>query len=267
MRLRRAAVALALLSRRSCMAAIAIGASSTRPRKWSGSGKPTTTNSVCGLGTGKKATGTRSSSAPSSRCMPGHRLHGHPATWRRRTSTASTTTAASTAGRSSTSIETEQTQPRAGTPRSRGSWSRATKVVGMVGNTSIIECAVNREVLREQGHLHDRRRVSHPSATADVEPPRTGQHGPALQLDIGAAQYVDPEGRQRRSSFDQSNVPGTGYIKAGPTADRQGRQGSRSSRFEDTVPIQDANSVALKPCRRPGANGGVVLTSRPTRRS
>src|SRR3989337_1932628 len=57
MALRRVGVALALLGGALAMAAIATGASGNSTAAPVGSGKQTKTNSVCGLGTGKKATG------------------------------------------------------------------------------------------------------------------------------------------------------------------------------------------------------------------
>src|SRR3990170_7466437 len=57
MALRRIGVALALLGALLATAAIATGASGDSTAAPVGSGKQTKTNSVCGLGTGKKATG------------------------------------------------------------------------------------------------------------------------------------------------------------------------------------------------------------------
>jgi branched-chain amino acid transport system substrate-binding protein len=74
-------------------------------------------------------------------------------------------------------------------------------------------------------------------------------------------QYVIRKGVDK-VVFDQSNVPGTGYIKAGPTAIAKAAKVPIST-FEDTVPIQDANSVALKLVQAAGKNGGVVLNFTP----
>jgi hypothetical protein len=63
-------------------------------------------------------------------------------------------------------------------------------------------------------------------------------------------------------AFDQSNVPGTGYIAAGPkiVADAAGVPISEST---DNVPIQDANSVAVRLTQEAGPNGAVVLNFTP----
>ena len=84
--------------------------------------------------------------------------------------------------------------------------------------------------------------------------------GPRYSSD-GAVQYVIRKG-VNKIVFDQSNVPGTGYIKAGPTAIAKAAKVPIVT-FEDTVPIQDANSVALKLVQAAGANGGVVLNFTP----
>ena len=57
MKLRRAAIALALLVAALVTAAIAVGASSDSTQAPVGSGKASAKKSVCGMGTGKKATG------------------------------------------------------------------------------------------------------------------------------------------------------------------------------------------------------------------
>ena len=62
--------------------------------------------------------------------------------------------------------------------------------------------------------------------------------------------------------FDQSNVPGTDYIAAGPkiVADAAGIP---ITEVTDNVPIQDANSVAVKLTQQAGENGAVVLNFTP----
>ena len=84
--------------------------------------------------------------------------------------------------------------------------------------------------------------------------------GPRYSSD-GAVQYVIRKG-VNKIVFDQSNVPGTGYIKAGPIAIAKAAKVPIVT-FEDTVPIQDANSVALKLVQAAGRNGGVVLNFTP----
>ena len=57
-------------------------------------------------------------------------------------------------------------------------------------------------------------------------------------------------------------MPGTGYIAAGPTAVAKSLN-VPITQFKDNVPIQDANSIALKLVQAAGADGGVVLNFTP----
>ena len=62
--------------------------------------------------------------------------------------------------------------------------------------------------------------------------------------------------------FVQSNVPGTGYIAAGPTALAKAAH-VPITELTENVPINDANSVALDLVNKAGSNGGVVLNFTP----
>ena len=62
--------------------------------------------------------------------------------------------------------------------------------------------------------------------------------------------------------FVQSNVPGTGYIAAGPAALAKAA-GVPITALTENVPINDANSVALKLVNEAGSNGSVVLNFTP----
>ena len=55
--------------------------------------------------------------------------------------------------------------------------------------------------------------------------------------------------------FVQSNVPGTGYIAAGPAALAKAPRTFRSPQLTENVPITDASSVALKLVDDAGSNG------------
>jgi branched-chain amino acid transport system substrate-binding protein len=84
--------------------------------------------------------------------------------------------------------------------------------------------------------------------------------GPRYSSD-GAVQGVVRAGA-KKIAFDQSNVPGTGYIAAGPTAVAKSLN-VPIEQFKDNVPIQDANSIALKLVQAAGSDGGVVLNFTP----
>jgi len=62
--------------------------------------------------------------------------------------------------------------------------------------------------------------------------------------------------------FDQSNVPGTGYIAAGPAA-LAGAAHVKIVQLTENVPITDANSVAIKEVNDAGPGGAVVLNFTP----
>jgi branched-chain amino acid transport system substrate-binding protein len=62
--------------------------------------------------------------------------------------------------------------------------------------------------------------------------------------------------------FDQSNVPGTGYIAAGPAALAKAAN-TPIVQLTENVPITDANSVAIKEVDDAGPSGAVVLNFTP----
>src|SRR5919204_1170714 len=84
--------------------------------------------------------------------------------------------------------------------------------------------------------------------------------GPRYSSD-GAVQAAIRAGA-KKIVFDQSNVPGTDYIAAGPTAVAKSA-GATIKTLTENVPIQDANSVALKEVQAAGSDGAVVLNFTP----
>jgi branched-chain amino acid transport system substrate-binding protein len=256
MRFRRAAIALALLVGALVMATIAIGASSTPSQKVVGSGKQTKTNSVCGLGTGKKATGAVIKLGAIATKQPGTDFTDIP-NMAKAYFDCVNNNGGINGRRIQYIIETEQTNPGQNAALVR-KLVASTKVVGMVGNTSIIECAINHKYYESKGiYMIGSGIAPECYATSNISPVNMG---PRYSSD-GAVQYVIRKG-VNRVVFDQSNVPGTGYIKAGPIAVAKAAKVPIVT-FEDTVPIQDANSVALKLVQAAGRNGGVVLNFTP----
>ena len=132
------------------------------------------------------------------------------------------------------------------------------KVVGVVGGFSIIECAVDHKYWESLGIYElDAGIAPECWGTSNSAPPNMG---PRYSSD-GAVQGVIRAGA-KKIAFDQSNVPGTGYIQAGPTAVAKSLNVPIES-FKDNVPIQDANSIALKLVQAAGTDGGVVLNFTP----
>ena len=84
--------------------------------------------------------------------------------------------------------------------------------------------------------------------------------GPRYSSD-GAVQYALAQ-HVSKIVFDQSNVPGTGYIAAGPAALAKAAN-MPIVQLTENVPITDANSVAIKEVNDAGPNGAVVLNFTP----
>jgi branched-chain amino acid transport system substrate-binding protein len=154
-------------------------------------------------------------------------------------------------------IETEQTDPGQIASLAK-KLVETDKVVAMVTNMSIIECAVNHKYWEAKGFY---------VLTAGIAPECYGTSnyaavnmGPRYSSD-GAVQAAIRAGA-KKIAFDQSNVPGTEYIAAGPAAITKAHN-VEIKQFKDTTPIKDANSVALKLVQAAGKDGSVVLNFTP----
>ena len=131
-------------------------------------------------------------------------------------------------------------------------------VVGMMGNSSIIECSVDAAYWKSVG-------IDVLGAGIDPEcysTPNTASvnMGPRYSSD-GAVQYVLAQGANK-IAFDQSNVPGTAYIAAGPNALAKAK-GVPIQDFTENVPITSANAIATKLVTAAGPSGAVVLNFTP----
>ncbi|MBV9422938.1 MAG: ABC transporter substrate-binding protein [Solirubrobacterales bacterium] len=134
----------------------------------------------------------------------------------------------------------------------------AAHVVGIVGNTSILECTIDHTFWEKHGYYA----VDSGIAPECYSTPNSAavNMGPRYSSD-GAVQYALAQ-HASKIVFDQSNVPGTGYIFAGPQAVAAASHVPITGLTEN-VPIQDANSVALKEVDDAGPNGAVVLNFTP----
>ena len=131
-------------------------------------------------------------------------------------------------------------------------------VVGIVGNSSIIECSVDSAYWKSVG-------IDVLGAGIDPEcwsTPNTASvnMGPRYSSD-GAVQYVMAQGANK-IAFDQSNVPGTTYIADGPNALAKAK-GVTIQDFTENVPITSANAIATKLVTAAGPSGAVVLNFTP----
>src|SRR6185437_6127788 len=131
-------------------------------------------------------------------------------------------------------------------------------VVGMVGSSSIIECSVDAASWKSVG-------MQVLGAGIDPECYSTANTasvnmGPRYSSD-GAVSYVISQGA-KKVAFDQSNVPGTAYIAAGPNSIAKAANVPIQD-FTDNVPITNASSVATKLVNAAGPDGAVVLNFTP----
>ena len=221
-----------------------------------GSGRASATKSVCGLGNGKKATGSAIKIGAIATKQAGTDFTDIP-----NMAAAYFACVNDNGGinghRIAYTIQPEQTDPAQVAALAK-KLIGSTHVVAMVGNTSIIDCAVNHKYYEAQGFYvidsgiaPECYSTSHSAAV---------NMGPRYSSD-GAAQYVLRQG-VKKIVFDQSNVPGTGYNAGGVELIAKAA-GVPEVSLTDDVPIQDGNSVALKLVQAAGPNGGVVLNFTP----
>jgi branched-chain amino acid transport system substrate-binding protein len=152
---------------------------------------------------------------------------------------------------------TDQTQP-AQIAAAAHQLIQSDHVVGLSGNSDILECTIDHAYWEKLGAYVIGAGIapecySTPNI-ADVN------MGPRFSSD-GAVQYGLSQ-KPDKMVFVQSNVPGTGYIAAGPVALAKAANVPITTLTEN-VPINDANSVALDLVNKAGSNGWVVLNFTP----
>jgi branched-chain amino acid transport system substrate-binding protein len=154
-------------------------------------------------------------------------------------------------------IETEQTNPAQIAAEAK-QLVDTDHVVGIVGNTSIIECSVDSAYWAKLGYYI----IDSGIAPECYSTPNSAavNMGPRYSSD-GAVQYALSQ-HVSKIVFDQSNVPGTGYIAAGPSALAKAA-GVPIVQLTENVPISDADSVAIKEVDDAGPGGAVVLNFTP----
>ncbi|MBV9680708.1 MAG: ABC transporter substrate-binding protein [Solirubrobacterales bacterium] len=154
-------------------------------------------------------------------------------------------------------LQTEATQPPQIAAASK-LLVQTDHVLGIAGTSSILECTIDHTYWEKLGYK---------AIAAGIAPEcySTANYadvnmGPRYSSD-GAVQYAISQ-HPSKIVFDQSNVPGTGYIAAGPNAIAKASNVPITDETEN-VPINDANSVALKLVNAAGSNGAVVLNFTP----
>jgi branched-chain amino acid transport system substrate-binding protein len=154
-------------------------------------------------------------------------------------------------------IETEQTNPAQIAAEAK-QLVQTDHVVGIVGNTSIIECSVDSSYWQKLGYYIVDSGIAPECYTTSNS--AAVNMGPRYSSD-GAVQYALTQ-HVNKIVFDQSNVPGTGYIAAGPSALAKAAN-VPIVQLTENVPISDADSVAIKEVDDAGPDGAVVLNFTP----
>jgi branched-chain amino acid transport system substrate-binding protein len=155
------------------------------------------------------------------------------------------------------SEETDQTQP-AQIAADAKQLIQSDHVIGMVGPSDIIECSVDHAYWAKLG-IYELGAGIDPECWSTANSASVNM-GPRYSSD-GATQYVLTL-HPNKIAFDQSNVPGTGYIAAGPMAIAAAAHVPIKAET-DNVPINDASSVALRLVDDAGPGGAVVLNFTP----
>ena len=154
-------------------------------------------------------------------------------------------------------LQTEATQPPQIAAASKLLVS-TDHVLGMPGTSSILECTIDHSYWEKLGYKVIAAGIAPECYStpnyADVN------MGPRYSSD-GAVQYGISQ-KPSKIVFVQSNVPGTGYIAAGPNALAKAANVPITDLTEN-VPINDANSVALDLVNKAGSGGWVVLNFTP----
>jgi branched-chain amino acid transport system substrate-binding protein len=131
-------------------------------------------------------------------------------------------------------------------------------VVGIVGVFDLLECTIDQSYWKQLG-IYEMGAGIAPECWSTPNSAAVNM-GPRYSSD-GAVQYGLSQ-HPSKIVFLQSNVPGTGYIAAGPAALAKAA-GIPISESTANVPITDANSVALNLVDKAGPNGWVVLNFTP----
>ena len=153
--------------------------------------------------------------------------------------------------------EKEQTNPSQITSEAK-QLVQTDHVVGIVGNTSIIECSVDHTYWESLGfYIIDSGIAPECYSTSNSAPVNMG---PRYSSD-GAVQYALTQ-HPSKIVFDQANVPGTAYIAAGPNAIAKAANVPITD-MTATPPVSDANSVAISLVNAAGKDGAVILNFTP----
>jgi branched-chain amino acid transport system substrate-binding protein len=154
-------------------------------------------------------------------------------------------------------VQYDQTQP-AQVAAAAQQLVQTNHVLGIVGVFDLLECTVNQKYWKSLG-IYEMGAGIAPECWSTPNSAAVNM-GPRYSSD-GAVQYGLSQ-KPSKLVFVQSNVPGTGYIAAGPAALAKAAN-VPITELTENVPINDANSVALDLVNKAGSNGWVVLNFTP----
>ena len=236
-------------------AILAVSATGSDSQGVVGAGKETAGNSVCGLGTGKKATGApikvgglvtfepgtdfqdiaKAAAAYFSCVNDNGGIRGRPVQYKYYTTPINPATAAAQARKLVASD----------------------KVVAIVGNTEILDCTVNHKYYRQNGYYVIGSGIA-PECYNGAPTMAQVNMGPAYSA-TGAAQALVRAGAKSLVCDTSNQGDPTGYVNLGCMA--VGRAaGIPVHNLHHNVPITDGASVAIELAQRAGNDGGIVLT-------
>jgi branched-chain amino acid transport system substrate-binding protein len=155
-------------------------------------------------------------------------------------------------------VELDQTQP-AQVAAAAKKLITSDHVVAIDGVFDLLECTIDQSYWKQLG-IYEMDAGIAPECWSTPNSAAVNM-GPRYSSD-GAVQYALNSLKAKKIVFVQSNVPGTGYIAAGPAAVAKAA-GVPIQELTENVPITDASSVALNLVDDAGPNGSVILNFTP----
>ncbi|MGZ4168039.1 MAG: ABC transporter substrate-binding protein [Solirubrobacteraceae bacterium] len=155
-------------------------------------------------------------------------------------------------------VELDQTQP-AQVAAAAKKLITSDHVVAIDGVFDLLECTIDQGYWKQLG-IYEMDAGIAPECWSTPNSAAVNM-GPRYSSD-GAVQYALDVVKAKKIVFVQSNVPGTGYIAAGPAALAKAAN-VPIKQFTENVPINDASSVALNLVNSAGPDGAVILNFTP----
>jgi branched-chain amino acid transport system substrate-binding protein len=230
----------------------AIGAGSAPPV---GSGTASATHSICGLGTGKKATGTPIKIGGIDMLIPGVDF-----TTIGKTAKAYFDCVNDNGGINGRPIQyilyTEQLNPAQEASLAR-KLIQSDKVVGIVGNTSFAECGTNWKYYKSQGYIVIGAGVQ---AECYSTPSFAEVNSGPRYSNVGAAQALIKAGAKKLAIASPDTI--SAYADGGPALVAQ-KAGIPYKIYPTHLPVTDATSQLLQMYQFAGDGGGILLDFTP----